>query len=192
MLQCNNSTCDPARPPKKSCFNLIYRTSHAAAHILALAVALLHRHHRINNMGSFQLPRSPPISASPSRGGAAVTAMRCVTGAPVIAISPPGKCMPASKTVLVGLVSLFVLGNLFCALALGYWTLMAASRLHRLRPWRVLRHRLGGRGEPGAAQPAGQRDRLMFAGLTLANILGVPADRWAKPFAGALDLPGRC
>ena len=98
-------------------------------------------------------------------------ALGVVFGAPVIAIATAR--MPR-KTVLVGLASLFVLGNLFCALAPGYWTLMAA------RVFTAFGHgAFFGIGSVVAASLVPRNRQasaiaLMFAGLTLANILGVP------------------
>ena len=98
-------------------------------------------------------------------------ALGVVFGAPVIAIATAR--MPR-KAVLVGLASLFVLGNLFCALAPGYWTLMAA------RVFTAFGHgAFFGIGSVVAASLVPRNRQasaiaLMFAGLTLANILGVP------------------
>src|SRR6478752_7346671 len=50
-------------------------------------------------------------------------ALGVVIGAPVIALATAR--MPR-KLVLVGLASLFVIGNLLCAIAPNYWMLMAA------------------------------------------------------------------
>ncbi|TGR91712.1 MFS transporter, partial [Mesorhizobium sp. M2E.F.Ca.ET.209.01.1.1] len=79
------------------------------------------------------------------------------------------------KPVLVGLTASFVVGNLFCAIAPDYWTLMAA------RVFTALGHgAFFGIGSVVAASLVTRNKRdsamaLMFAGLTLSNILGVPA-----------------
>jgi len=99
-------------------------------------------------------------------------AMGVVVGGPIIAIATAK--LPR-KTTLVGLAILFVIGNLLCAVAPDYGTLMAA------RVFTAFGHgAFFGIGSIVAADlvPRNQRARAMamlFAGLTLANILGVPA-----------------
>lgn len=99
-------------------------------------------------------------------------ALGVVFGAPIIAIATAH--LPR-KAVLIGLASLFVVGNLFCAVAPDYWTLMLARVVTALGHGAFF-----GIGSVVAASlvPKNQRASaiaLMFAGLTLANILGVPA-----------------
>lgn len=98
-------------------------------------------------------------------------ALGVVIGAPIIAI---GTAKLPRKPVLIGLAVLFVLGNLLCAIAPTYWTLMAARVITALGHGAFF-----GIGSVVAASlvPANKRASaiaLMFAGLTLANILGVP------------------
>ncbi|MET3581541.1 DHA1 family inner membrane transport protein [Mesorhizobium robiniae] len=98
-------------------------------------------------------------------------ALGVVFGAPVIAVATAH--LPR-KPVLVGLAMLFVVGNLFCAIAPNYWTLMAA------RVFTAFGHgAFFGIGSVVAASLVPRNKRasaiaLMFAGLTLSNILGVP------------------
>lgn len=98
-------------------------------------------------------------------------AMGVVIGAPIMAIITAR--LPRKAT-LIGLASTFVLGNLLCALAPGYATLMAA------RVFTAFCHgAFFGIGAVVAADlvPRHQRSSaiaLMFTGLTLANVLGVP------------------
>ena len=97
-------------------------------------------------------------------------AMGVVIGAPIMAIITAR--LPR-KTTLIGLASTFVIGNLLCALAPGYATLMAA------RVFTAFCHgAFFGIGAVVAADlvPRNQRSSaiaLMFTGLTLANVLGV-------------------
>lgn len=98
-------------------------------------------------------------------------ALGVVVGAPVIALATAR--MPR-KLVLVGLAALFVLGNLLCAVAPNYWTLMAARVVTAFGHGAFF-----GIGSVVAASlvPKNQQASamsLLFAGLTLANILGVP------------------
>ena len=98
-------------------------------------------------------------------------ALGVVIGAPIIAI---GTARLPRKPVLIGLAMLFVLGNLLCAIAPTYWTLMAARVITAFGHGAFF-----GIGSVVAASlvPANKRASaiaLMFAGLTLANILGVP------------------
>lgn len=79
------------------------------------------------------------------------------------------------KSALLGLVAIFTVGNLLCALAPNYGLLMAARLLTALAHGTFF-----GMGAVVATGlvPASQRSRaisIMFSGLTLANILGVPA-----------------
>ncbi|MER8437448.1 MFS transporter [Mesorhizobium sp. M1312] len=98
-------------------------------------------------------------------------ALGVVFGAPVIAVATTR--MPR-KPVLVGLAMLFVVGNLLCAIAPNYWMLMAA------RVFTAFGHgAFFGIGSVVAASLVPRNKRasaiaLMFAGLTLSNILGVP------------------
>lgn len=82
------------------------------------------------------------------------------------------------KTVLLVLMAVFTIGNVACALAPGYGLLMAA------RVFTALAH--GTFFGVGSVVAAGlvARDRrasaiaIMFTGLTIANILGVPFGSW--------------
>ncbi|KAA3448372.1 MFS transporter [Mesorhizobium sp. SARCC-RB16n] len=93
-------------------------------------------------------------------------------GAPIVAMATAH--LPR-KPVLVGLAALFVVGNLLCAMAPNYRLLMAA------RVFTAFGHGASfGIGSVVAASLVPRNKRasaiaLMFAGLTLANILGVPA-----------------
>lgn len=99
-------------------------------------------------------------------------ALGVVFGAPIVAMATAR--LPR-KPVLVGLAALFVIGNLFCAIAPNYWLLMAA------RVFTAFGHgAFFGIGSVVAASLVPRNKRasaiaLMFAGLTLSNILGVPA-----------------
>lgn len=99
-------------------------------------------------------------------------ALGVVVGGPIIAIATAK--LPR-KTTLIGLAVLFVIGNLLCAIAPGYSLLMAARVVTAFGHGAFF-----GIGAIVAASlvPHNQRARAMamlFAGLTLANILGVPA-----------------
>lgn len=98
-------------------------------------------------------------------------ALGVVFGAPVIAIAT---ARLARKPVLIFLASLFVVGNLMCAIAPTYWTLMAARVVTAFGHGAFF-----GIGSVVAASLVPKNKQasamaLMFAGLTLANILGVP------------------
>ncbi|MBT1156628.1 MFS transporter [Aminobacter anthyllidis] len=98
-------------------------------------------------------------------------ALGVVIGAPIIAV---GTARLPRKPVLIGLAMMFVLGNLLCAIAPTYWTLMIARVVTAFGHGAFF-----GIGSVVAASlvPANKRASaiaLMFAGLTLANILGVP------------------
>lgn len=98
-------------------------------------------------------------------------ALSVTIGAPIVALLTAR--LPR-KTVLLGLMGVFVLGNLMCALAPEYWSLMAARVLTALCHGAFFG--IGAVVATGLV-PRHQRSRaiaLMFSGLTLANVLGVP------------------
>jgi MFS transporter, DHA1 family, inner membrane transport protein len=122
-----------------------------------------------------------------------------VVGAPVLAILT---ARFPRKGALVALMAIFAFGNLLCALAPSYGLLMAARVLTAFSHAAFF-----GIGAVVAADLAPQNQRaqamsLMFAGLTVANVLGVPGGTalgqalgWRATFAcvaliGALALGG--
>jgi MFS transporter, DHA1 family, inner membrane transport protein len=122
-----------------------------------------------------------------------------VVGAPVLAILT---ARFPRKGALVALMAIFAFGNLLCALAPSYGLLMAARVLTAFSHAAFF-----GIGAVAAADLAPQNQRaqamsLMFAGLTLANVLGVRGGTalgqvlgWRASFAvvaliGAIALSG--
>jgi DHA1 family inner membrane transport protein len=108
-------------------------------------------------------------------------ALGVVVGGPIIVVATAK--LPRKLT-LVGLAAMFVVGNLFCAVAPNYSLLMAARVFTAF-----------GHGAffgisavvAGTLVPRNQRAQamaLVFAGLTLANILGVPGGTALGQFAG--------
>jgi len=98
-------------------------------------------------------------------------ALGVVIGAPIVAIIT--NSLPRKAT-LIGLASVFVLGNLLCAIAPDYWMLMGARVVTAFCHGAFF-----GIGAVVAANLVPPKQRasaiaLMFAGLTLANVLGVP------------------
>lgn len=92
-------------------------------------------------------------------------------GAPVMAIAT--QKLPHRSALLV-LMAIFVIGNLLCALAPGYGFLMGARIVTALCHGAFFGI---GAVEAAALVPANKRASavaLMFTGLTLANVLGVP------------------
>lgn len=114
------------------------------------------------------------LAVSIPQAGLLVTgyALGVVVGAPILAVLTAG--LPRKAT-LVGLMGMFVAGNVLCALAPSYGLLMGA------RVATALCHAaFFGIGSVVAADLVPRERRaqaiaLMFAGLTLANVLGVPA-----------------
>lgn len=99
-------------------------------------------------------------------------ALGVVIGAPVMAILTAA--LPRKAT-LVGLMALFIGGNVLCALAPSYGLLMGARIVTAF-----CHAAFFGIGSVVAAdlvprQKRAQAIALMFAGLTIANVLGVPA-----------------
>lgn len=98
-------------------------------------------------------------------------ALGVVIGAPIVAMATTG--IPR-KTALLALMALFTIGNVGCALAPDYWLLMTARVVTAFAHGAFF-----GIGAVVASNlvPREQRTQavsLMFAGLTLANVLGVP------------------
>ncbi len=113
------------------------------------------------------------LGVSIPRAGLLVTgyALAVTVGAPLVAIATSR--MPRRATLLL-LMGLFILGNALCAVAPGYWLLMSARVVTALAHGAFF-----GIGSVVATQvvPRNQRAQaiaLMFTGLTLANVLGVP------------------
>ncbi len=113
--------------------------------------------------------------------------MGVVVGAPVFAVATAR--LPRKAT-LVALACLFVLGNLLCALAPDYGLLMAARVITALAHGTFFG--IGSVVAAGLVPPnrRSQAIALMFTGLTLANVLGVPMGRiigehfgWRMTFA---------
>jgi DHA1 family inner membrane transport protein len=82
------------------------------------------------------------------------------------------------KSVLIGLMAIFTIGNLACALAPGYELLMAARLLTALAHGTFF-----GVGSVVATQLVAPDKKasaiaVMFTGLTVANIIGVPFGTW--------------
>ncbi|MGO6845724.1 MFS transporter [Rhizobium leguminosarum bv. trifolii] len=113
------------------------------------------------------------LSVSIPQAGWLVTgyALAVAIGAPVMAVLT---AKLKRRTALIALMAFFIAGNLLCALASDYWVLMIA------RVVTALCH--GAFFGIGSVVAAGlvAEDRkaravaLMFTGLTLANVLGVP------------------
>jgi DHA1 family inner membrane transport protein len=102
-------------------------------------------------------------------------ALGVVVGAPVLTVLT-GR-LPR-KTVLIGLMLIFILGNAICAIASDYTILMAARVVTALAHGTFF-----GVGSVVATRMVAPDKRasaiaVMFTGLTVANILGVPFGTW--------------
>ena len=98
-------------------------------------------------------------------------ALGVTIGAPIVAIAVAN--MPRKKA-LMSLIGVFIVGNLLCAIAPGYWVLMGARIVTAFCHGAFF-----GIGSVVAADLVAPNRRaqaiaLMFTGLTLANVLGVP------------------
>ncbi len=102
-------------------------------------------------------------------------ALGVVVGAPLVTMAVLR--MPR-KTVLLVLMAIFTLGNLACALAPDYWSLMAARVLTSLAHGAFFG--IGSVVATGlvAKEKQASAIALMFTGMTLANLLGVPLGAW--------------
>ncbi|XKM41949.1 MFS transporter [Rhizobium ruizarguesonis] len=113
------------------------------------------------------------LSVSIPQAGWLVTgyALAVAIGAPVMAVLT---AKLKRRTALIGLMAFFIAGNLLCALASDYWVLMIARVVTALCHGAFF-----GIGSVVAAGLVAEDRRaravaLMFTGLTLANVLGVP------------------
>ena len=108
-------------------------------------------------------------------------ALGVVFGAPILAIATAN--MPRKAT-LLGMTLMFILGNVLCALAPTYTTLMAARVITALCHGAFFG--IGSVVAAGLVAPnkRAQAIALMFTGLTLANVLGVPLGTALGQYAG--------
>jgi DHA1 family inner membrane transport protein len=102
-------------------------------------------------------------------------ALGVVVGAPIMTIAT---ARWPRKTVLLVLMGVFTIGNLACAIAPDYWTLMAARVLTAFAHGTFF-----GVGSVVATTLVAPDKKasaiaVMFTGLTVANILGVPFGTW--------------
>ncbi|KQV64472.1 MFS transporter [Rhizobium sp. Root1220] len=98
-------------------------------------------------------------------------ALAVAIGAPIMAVSTAHL---KRRTALIALMAFFIAGNLLCALSPSYWVLMVARVVTALCHGAFF-----GIGSVVAANLVAPDRRaravaLMFTGLTLANVLGVP------------------
>ncbi|MGK6315340.1 MFS transporter [Neorhizobium sp. DT-125] len=120
---------------------------------------------------------SADLGVSISAAGLLISgyALGVVIGAPLLG-AIAGRW--SKKTLLMSLMVVFTIGNLACALAPDYWTLMAARVLTAFAHASFF-----GVGSVVATGlvPANKKASaiaIMFTGLTVANILGVPFGTW--------------
>lgn len=120
---------------------------------------------------------SADLGVSISAAGMLISgyALGVVVGAPLLG-AIAGRW--SRKTLLMGLMVVFTIGNLACALAPDYWTLMAARVLTAFAHASFF-----GVGSVVATNLVAPDKKasaiaLMFTGLTVANILGVPFGTW--------------
>ena len=139
---------------------------------------------------------SADLQVSIPRAGLLVSgyALGVVLGAPIMALAT---ARAPRRPVLIALMGLFLIGNIACALAPGFGWLMAARVLTAFAHAAFF-----GLGAVVATQvvPPGRQARaiaMMFMGLTLANVLGVPIGTaigqvtgWRSTFWGVAAIGG--
>jgi DHA1 family inner membrane transport protein len=120
---------------------------------------------------------SKDLGVSISAAGQLISgyALGVVIGAPLLTIATGNW---PRKTVLLALMAIFTLGNLACALAPDYWTLMGARIITAFAHGTFFG--VGSVVATGLVAPNKKASAiaLMFTGLTIANILGVPFGTW--------------
>ena len=104
-----------------------------------------------------------------------------VIGAPILAVATAR--LPR-KMALLGLIGTYAVGNLLCAISPSYGLLMAARVLTALCHGAFFGVGSVVAGELVLPGKRGQAIALMFSGLTLANVLGVPAGTALRPGGG--------
>ncbi|MGI6856541.1 MFS transporter [Mesorhizobium sp. 1B3] len=102
-------------------------------------------------------------------------ALGVVVGAPLMTTLTFGW---PRKTTLVALMLIFTFGNLACALAPGYWPLMVARVLTAFAHGTFFGVGSVVATSLVAADKRASAIAIMFTGLTVANILGVPLGTW--------------
>ncbi|WP_108123921.1 MFS transporter [Saccharospirillum mangrovi] len=117
-------------------------------------------------------------------------AIGVVVGGPILAVLTAR--WPRRPTLIV-LISIFLLGNVLCALAPNYWSLMVARVVTALSHGAFFGIAAVTAASLAAPDKRAQAISLVFAGLTLANVLGVPAGAaigqafgWRATFAGVV------
>ncbi len=120
---------------------------------------------------------SADLGVSISAAGLLISgyALGVVAGAPLLG-ALVGRW--SRKTLLISLMVVFTIGNLACALAPDYWTLMAARVLTAFAHASFFG--VGSVVATGLVAPDRRASAIaiMFTGLTVANILGVPFGTW--------------
>ena len=124
------------------------------------------------------LPRvAASLQVSPGRAGGLITAyaLAIVVGGPALTL---WLSRFEKRAVLLAMMGLFVVGNLLSAFSTGYWTLLLSRVIAGLTqgPFYGIGAVVATRLVP--PRMAGRAVGQMFAGLTLANVLGVPAGAW--------------
>ncbi|HWK63811.1 MAG TPA: MFS transporter [Rhizobiaceae bacterium] len=102
-------------------------------------------------------------------------ALGVVVGAPFMTALTSGW---PRKTTLIALMLVFTFGNLACALAPGYWPLMVARVLTAFAHGTFFGVGSVVATSLVAADKRASAIAIMFTGLTVANILGVPLGTW--------------
>lgn len=99
-------------------------------------------------------------------------AIGVVIGGPILAVIT---ARWARRPTLMVLICIFVVGNVLCALAPNYWSLMVARVVTALSHGAFFGIAAVTAASLAAPGKRAQAISLVFAGLTLANVLGVPA-----------------
>lgn len=126
---------------------------------------------------------SENLGVSLSSAGMLVSgyALGVAIGAPILSLL--SSKLP-KKSALIALMAIFTIGNLVCAIAPDYWTLMIARVVTSFAHGTFF-----GIGSVVATSLVKPNQRamaiaLMFTGLTIANILGVPFGTWLGQMHG--------
>lgn len=126
---------------------------------------------------------STDLNVSLSAAGLLVSAyaLGVAVGAPILSLL---SAKFPRKNSLIALMAIFTLGNLICALAPDYWTLMIARVVTSFAHGTFFG--IGSIVATNVVKPnqKAMAIAMMFTGLTIANILGVPFGTWLGQMHG--------
>ena len=121
------------------------------------------------------------VTAAAAGSLVTIFALAYAFGSPLIAVATAGV---ARKPLLVGAIAAFALANLVAAAAPNFASLAAARALLALAAGTFMPAAVAYATTLFAAQQRGRAIALIYGGMTLATVIGVPAGTYLASFAG--------